>query len=153
VHQEPLAFFKQLLPRFKVLHLCKKIRSLNIFRNWWLFRGASGLPQFDPRGRNLQIMKFSHNLVLWVGTWFCCLTLLKYIAALHKAIRKTLKVEKFSFVLPFAKINQNFVLITRMFKILWCIHLCGQILSLGGTASDVADGLSYICWITSPWSR
>jgi len=63
VHQEPSTFFNKLLPCVKVLHFGKSVaikccncvkvlqyKTSKFFRNWLLFRGASGLPKFDPRG-------------------------------------------------------------------------------------------------------
>ena len=50
VHQEPSTSFKQLLPSVKVLHFGKKWDP-KFFCNLLTFRGASGLPKFDPGGK------------------------------------------------------------------------------------------------------
>jgi len=54
-------------------------------------------------------------------------------------MRKTSKVKQFPFALISAKIDQNYVFFTIMFKILSYILFLGQVLSPGGFASDVFE--------------
>jgi len=45
-------------------------------------------------------------------------------------------VKQFPFGLIFAKINQNFVFFTKMFKLLFCTLLLGQVSSPGGVVDS-----------------
>ena len=65
VHQEPSTFFKQLLPSVKVLHFGKKWDLQKFFPIGWCL-GVQRDCQVWSGWKNLQIIKFGHNLV---ATW------------------------------------------------------------------------------------
>jgi len=52
-----------------------------------------------------------------------------------KLSERPIKVKRFPFALIFAEINQKFVFFTKIFKLVFCTLLLGQVSSLGGIAN------------------